>query len=651
MDRVYYLSSHGGGGKWITRPDQRGSALMKRHPDVKESCHIKSTQEGESEQAGGSAILDALEGHSVVYYMPNDKKAREFTEKTFNHWIDSVDEVLAEFKHEKASQKVTGNDLNTKPFLDATLYCLGAKSAANLATITVQRGYIDEPDRIDANIQNEGGVIGLLQGRFRSIPSGRLAVLGSPTTKSGRIWKYLSTCKHVFECFWPCPECEKMQTADWGSAQHDYGFKWSPVHDGDELDIEETAKSAHYVCKHCKHEILEADFRDQLHKCEWFSNTGLWFDVKASNGRGEFKAKQNNEWRITEAPAKIGIRKTRDGIGLYSLTSWVEGVRGWLEAVNYTHVNDDPDEFLKPQFNTYRGTIFEEISQQSVEPDVVLTHRLKNKLDKLPNNIERMGMEIDFQKRFCKYMVTGYSKNGKKTDILCWICKRIEGITADPDAEYWRELSEIATAKYEREDGQVLRIGRVIADAGHQPDNVIKWCSEDPDHRIGVFGRAGSVGGKERVLFDYDPDNPEKDWQSYTVGDKDYGGYGVSINPHKASSRVYSRLAKEPEEPGCFILRNTDDFNRTFAEEAVADKHSRKRRAATGEWYDHYEKEHDSDDNESHDLLKYSIIVLHVLDRYGEVVPRDLEKEVKPTKATSTSTSDIEVHVSDFFNS
>ena len=155
------------------------------------------------------------------------------------------------------------------------------------------------------------------------------------------------------------------------------------------------------------------------------------------------------------------------------------------------------------------------------------------------------------------------------------------------------------------------------------------------------------------MLFDYDDKDRDKSWQSYTVEGKDYGAQGVSINPHKASSRVYARLAKNPKEPGCFILRKTDDFNQTFAEEAVADKHSRKKRAATGEWYDHYEKENDSDANEAHDLLKYSIIVLFILDKYGEVIPRDLKEggKTSSSKAATTQTKNLDSAISDFLNS
>ena len=626
MNRVFYLNSADGGGKWDHRPDQYGTSLIMTHPDVKEFCCIKGTQEGMSQQGGAAAIQDAINGNSVVYYMPNDTKAREQTTRIFNHWIDTVDEVNAEFLYEKAEQKSPGNDLNKKPFMDATLYSLGA-SPSNTSSITVQKGYIDEPDRIKQNIGGEGGIIGLLAGRFGSIPSGKLSVYGSPTTKHGRIWKYFSTFKHVFECYWPCPheECGKMQTADWGGVKAEYGFKWDLVYedDGITLDVEKTSETAHYICKHCKKRIEENEFRDQLYKCEYFSQLGLWFDVRASSGRGEFKEKDSDgNWRIVKAPSKAAARKTKDGIGLYSMSTWAEGARLWLEAVNYYNVTGDVEELLIPRVNTYRGTIWEHISQSEVKSDVVLSHRsdfYDNR--KLPDSIDRLGMEVDFQKRFCKYMITGYAKNGKKTDIYAFICKPLQGRTADPSAEFWQTLSEIATDEYEREDGTMLRIGRVIADAGHEPDNVIKWCSEDPEHRIAVFGRPGSEGGLPRVMFDYSDEKTQ--WKVYTVEGEEYGAHGVPINPHKASSRAYARLDRKPGEPGCIKLASTDDFNQDFADEAVADKHSRKK-APNGDYYDHYEKASDSVQNEAHDLLKYAEIVLHILDKFGVVVPLEI---------------------------
>ena len=643
MNRVFHLSSADGGGKWEHRPDQYGTSLMMTHPDVKEFCCVKGTQEGMSQQGGAAAIQDAMDGSSVVYYMPNDTKAREQTTKIFNHWIDSVDEVNAEFLYDKAGHKGPGNDLNKKPFIDATLYSLGAGSASNTASITVQKGYIDEPDRINQSVGGEGGIIGLLSGRFGSIPSGKLSVFGSPTSKNGRIWKYLSTFKHVFECYWPCPECKKMQTADWGGLKSPYGFKWDLVYekDGETLDIERTSETAHYICnnENCKARITENQFRDQLYQCEYFSKTGLWFDIKESDGHGEFKERHGDEWRLIKAPAKVAARKTKDGIGLYSMSTWAEGARLWLEAVNYYHVTGDTDELLKPRVNTYRGYIWESVSQSEVKADVVLSHRsdfYDNR--KLPDCIEWLGMEVDFQKRFCKYMLTGYAKNGKKTDIYGFVCKPIQGRTADPDAEFWEKLSEIATAEYEREDGTMLRIGRVIADAGHHPETVIKWCSEDPDHRIAVFGRPGSKGGLPRVMFDYSDKNPDETWKVYTVGGEEYGAHGVPIHPHKASSRAYARLSNTPGKPGCFIFASTDDFNQDFADEATADKHSRKK-ASNGEYYDHYEKETDSTQNEAHDLIKYSEIVLHILDKFGPVVPKEIAKKsaVKqiPTQTTN----------------
>lgn len=618
MDRAYYLPSGDGGGKWEHRPDQYGPALMMMHPDVKEFCYIKGTQEGQTQQASAGAIQDVMNGYSTVYYTPNDTKAREQMQKIFNHWIDSTPEVLEELRAEYSTQKVPENDSHKKAFMDATLYSYGAKTASNTASITVQRGYIDEPDRIDSNVGGEGGIIGLLSGRFRAMTSGKLTVFGSPTTKNGRIWKYLSSFKHIFECYWPCPECGEMQTADWGSPKLDYGFKWDSVYESDNiLDIDKTAATTHYVCKKCKTKIEEYAFRDQLRECQWFSSTGLLFDV--NEGKGEFKSKgKGDKWRVEKAPAKVGGRKTKDGIGLYSMTSWEEGARGFLEAVNYFHITNDAEELLQPQFNTYRGTIWESRSQGDVPANVVLDLREDGLAGKIPSYIEWIAFQVDFQKRFCKYLITGYCKNGKKTDVYCFKCKRIEGRTEDPHAEMWGKLSKLVTDEYEREDGEMLRISRVIADAGHEPENVIKWCSEDPTHRLGVFGRPGTVGGLQRVMFDFSNEAKEKGWKTYTVQGREYGGYGIPINPHKASKRVYSRLSIKKGTPGAFHFAKTDDFNQDFADEAVADKHSRKK--SNGEEYDHYEKE-DSVPNEAHDLLKYSEANVYVYDKYGAAVP------------------------------
>ena len=649
MNRCLYMSSADGGGKWIHRPDQYGTSLLQAHPDVKEFCYIAGTQEGKTQQGGASAIQDVLNGYSTVFYSSNDTKAREATTRIFNHWIDSVPEVMAEFLYDKSTQKSPGNDLNKKPFLDATLYSLGAASAANTASITVQRGYVDEPDRIKGDIGDEGGIIGLLSGRFRAIPSGKLSVYGSPTGRRGRIWKYLSSFKHVFECYWPCPHCNKMHTADFGSAEHDYGFKWDTVFeaDGKTIDCEATAQSAHYICQSCKGRIHEHEFRDALKACEWFSNTGLWFDTR--EGKGEFKAKNDDgTWRIVKAPAKVAARKTKDGVGLYSMTSWIEGCRGWLEALNYYYVTGDADELLKPMVNTWRGTIWESKSQSHVEANVVL--ELREELGKkIPDCIDRLGLQIDFQKRFCKYLIVGFAKNGQKTDLYGLQSKRIDGRTEDPDAQMWGKLSTVATAEYEREDGTMLQIGRVIADAGHEPENVIKWCSEDPKHRIGVFGRPGTVGGQQRTLFDYDADDPDKQFKTYTIKGKDYSALGVPINPHKASKRVYRRLEIAKGEPGAWHFAATDDFNQDFADEAVADKHSRKK-DASGEYYDHYEKENDSDAGESHDNMKYAEINLFVQDKFGTVTPKMIEKKSTSSApvVTSGSVSDL---IADFMAS
>ena len=633
MDRVYYLPKSKGGAKWTTRPDQIGVALMMAHPDIRDWGMIKCTQDGITEIGTGITCLKILEGHSSGYFMPKDGMARSHSQGRFNHWIESTPELMEALLADAVDQKVPGNSLQERSFINSTLYVRGAASPKNLSEIPIVWAIVDEPNRTDTDVgsqkvkhgdkvvsRGEGGALGIIGGRFGAQGFGWLRTYGSPTHLGGRIESFIEQCRHVMALYIPCPSCNKYQTLDWGSATAKHGFKWDIVLDEKgETHIENTAATAHYVCKHCQGRFTQSDYQDIKNRCEWFSSSGLWFDCK--EGSGEFKKDRSGkfdldegivdgDWHVVPAPAKVGIRKSKDGSGLYGATLWTEACRRFLEAVHAVHTTGDTTELLQPFMNTYRAIPFSIHRKKQVDGKALMEKRVTytERGGKIPKHVDRITMQGDFQKRFCKYQLIGHSEQG----LYPFECKRIEGRTMDPDARMWTELDDLLTALYEREDGVKLPVELALFDARHGGDNVIKLCSGNPQQRIGVYG----MGAESTPYFEIDQN---KHWRTADIGGVEYGAYSVPINAPEASKRMYHRLDIKPGRAGAIYFPIDDDFNEDYFDELTADQ-LRPTQTPSGEVVDRYRKE-GSEANEAHDLMKYGVICDYALPKYvGQAV-------------------------------
>ena len=631
MDRVYYLPEDKGGAKWITRPDQKAIILIHAHPDVREAGQLKSTQDGGSEGVSGVVTQHIKEGVSVGYYLPNGNMSKEHSQSTFSHWITSVSELSSLLVAKDVDAKVPENNWRDRKFIGSKLYSRSAGTSSNLASIPIALAVIDEPDQIDAEIGKDGGVIGILQGRFGSLLNGMLRIVGTTTYKGkSRIEKYIDSCKHIVECFVPCPHCQKFQTLDWGSDKAKHGFKWDIVLDEDgKIDAEATGKTAHYVCAHCSEKFTQGNLYEMMPQCRYETETGYWFD--AEDGFGEFKTRTQEsidkglfftdaEWVISDAPAQVGIRKCKDGQGLYGRELWTEAARRFLVAVEDAK-NGDVTERLQPFYNTYRAISFEHHKKTEVRASELLSRRIDYGCY-IPREVEGLTIEIDIQKRFVKYLLVGET-NTDLNQSYCIECKIFTGRTSDPNEPLWDQLDNLMVQSYTREDGVELFVQLAIIDCRHSRDNAIKLCSENPTQRIGVFGTSGERAGLATEMFDWDED---KHWRESTVDGETYGAWVVPINPHEASAKTYHKLGIPNGTRGCFWFPKVDpDFNVDFFDEATADQE-----LTNDTNIPKYGKEK-GEANEAHDLLKYSVIAKYALQKYGIGV-----SSVQPSKSAAT---------------
>ena len=627
MDDQYTLppSQALNGPDWSTRPPQVGLMVLMTHFGIRELIIAKCTQWGVTQMALALMMwVTVYRGESWVYYMP-DARSSERLDQSVKHWIKNVPIVGEHFVPKNVTINHPGNRKDEKHFIRANQYYLGGGTSSNTSTFPVVGAIIDEFAKIKKDVQNQGSLIGAARGRFSG-------------SKTGGVIRGFSTHNHVdsvlvtqieniadsggdnFYCEVKCPKCQDFSCLHWGDKEDEFGIKFDE--DG---SVRDRADSARHVCRLCKQSWVQEDlpkswsdpknypYDSAEQYCRWVSTNGLWIDTDD----GCIKTLDGTK---VKAPLNASVEICPDGMGLYGVKPWSVAVMDCIKGVAMEKQYGDIGDIQRFE-NEYRGIPF--LREKTEEIDSVeFLNRRETYEHRIPQGVRFLTMGVDFGKGYAFYQIDGHGVDGAQWAIEA---RRVDGDAEDSESRIYQRLDEIMNSVHITEDRRELMIAVAIMDGGytgiHAGDNVKRLAAKDPDRRIVVIG--SSSPDVTKPLFQY-KDNGGS-W------DADIGCWQVTINPHQASQRLYSKLKIPAGSDSYYHFPIHEDFNRLYADGIGADVPVQRGKNS----YIYYENVKHKEFNEPHDVAKYNQVAAKVALDFGLA---NLDIEIDPSAFTKPPT-------------
>lgn len=216
---------------------------------------------------------------ALMHRRPRNILALEPTDtlvKRFSARVSAMIRNVPELRERAAAAKSrdSRNTVQAKDFLgDATLYMNTAGSAANLAEVSAPYIYVDEIDRLELNVDDEGDPVDLAEARATQYANDcKFFYTSSPSTEGFSKIDDLYAMGTQEHYHVPCPHCGHLHVLDLGN------FRYERDPDTGYMD------RAWFVCPECGSEI------DEHHKTTMLPDVGMggqarW--VPTSTGDGE----------------------------------------------------------------------------------------------------------------------------------------------------------------------------------------------------------------------------------------------------------------------------------------------------------------------------------------------------------------------------
>jgi phage terminase large subunit GpA-like protein len=282
-------------------------------PLVEEIVCLKGAQIGWSEACRNLfGFWVDLDPGPLMILMPDQKSAEDFK-------IERIDPMVKNTPAVKRHLTVRAWD-DTKHrirFDTMTAYFVWAGSKTGTKSRPIRRLICEEPDEYPPFSSTGGDPLSKAEKRLTTYrDKGRAKILlgGTPTNRTGNIFKRWELCSVRYHLWLPCPHCNGYQLLQWKQ------IKWPKADEGeDRAKHAERVKSvglAFYECEHCKGRI------DDHHKPRMLRR-GIW---------------ATEDQAVTKDGRTVGPRQSarRVGVkisGLYS--PWVlfgQLASEWIEA-------------------------------------------------------------------------------------------------------------------------------------------------------------------------------------------------------------------------------------------------------------------------------------------------------------------------------
>lgn len=388
----------------------------------------------------------------ALAWFPREKDASKFVLKR----MDPMARDIAPLRERIAEKKSrdSGNTIERKAFPGGQIEFQSAQSPQNFAGDSARYGFIDDFDRCEEYIGDEGNIAQLIRNRFTNfVYNSKFIWSSSPTilgrSNIGKRWKESDQRSyHV-----PCPKCGAMQVLRWEQ------MRWRP----------EDVRKCWYLCQHCDAAISESAKWDMIHAGKWI----------AENPASEIPGFTIGQQYSPQFP-------------------WYVLIQNYLEAKGDA-------ESEKTFFNTRLGLPVEQAGE-APNWEIIKGKAEDYPLGTVPDGVAVLTAGADVQKDRIEIAVRGWGPRNEN-----WLVDYIilRGKTASP--EVWQQLSEVMQSPYRHPRGADLFINLLALDTGYNTQECYDWIRTQPADRVigikgvnaasGIFGRPSSVdrrhNGKE----------------------------------------------------------------------------------------------------------------------------------------------------------
>jgi phage terminase large subunit GpA-like protein len=418
----------------------------------------------------------------IGYYTSTEKTAKKFAKTRFNPMVRDVRSLTPLVA---PAGRGKGTDIMFRQFQGGYLNISHAGSASALASDPLDVVILDECDRMNQNVGDEGSPLDQAKARVKNSLFRKIISVSSPSTEATSVIHPLFMDGTREKWYVPCPHCAHF---------HELHLKNFKHKDDQGARIE-----AHFVCPECNGAILE---RDKMR---------IITDGKA----------------VAENPnPKPGVRS---GFINEFYSPW----RTWEELANDFERANTPEK-LQVFWNTVLGYLWK---NKGDAPPAEQLHDLSEPypLGTIPHpSIVLLTAFVDYQLQDTGRLeieIVGWNRHGESWSIQYDVL---------PGESKWSQLDEYLTRTWEHPNGATMTLRGLGIDSGAGTEDVYKWAKKHPRERVFVtkgaraFG-APALGAYKETKYSSKEKNKLGSQRLYMVG--------VSV----LKLEFYSRLRLRPK--------------------------------------------------------------------------------------------------------
>ncbi len=499
-------------------------------------------------QAGKTDGLLNIAGHRleddptpVLFVAPTKSNAEKVIEPRFMAMVNSCGNLRRRYIGGKASQK-------TRKVIAGVAFRLAwAGSATELASDPAGLAFVDEYDRMKADIAGEGNVIEQVEARLSNYPDGCMVITSTPKIGNVMVERHPETGMEHWaladvddlhspiwalwqegtrhEWAWPCPHCReyfvpRLRNLTWPEGS-------TP---------QQAMKLAHLECPNCNKPIVDG------HKAE-MNAAGVYVSpgqMVLTSGIVVGEEPDNPIW-----------------------SGWVSGLCSpWVSfgkrAFDYLRAVRSGDPLrIQGVVNTAFGELY---ARAGEAPEWQVVQRLTGgyKMGSVPARAMHLLITVDVQKDRLFYVVRAWGERA-----CSWLVDRGEILGQTDQNEVWEELESYRHRRY---DGHSILSCWI--DSGYRPGDKFKR----PDNVIYEFGRRHAGW----VFVTKGHDRQEKPIRAsmidVTLRGKTYK-QGLTLwhlDTDTFKSWVHARLDWPHDQPGRWVVPDDvdDDYCRQIVSES-----------------------------------------------------------------------------------
>ena len=535
-------------------------------------------------QLGKTECLNNLVGYTADYapapilmVQPTLGMVKKASKQRISPMIKESPRLLATFATERSRD--ASNTLFEKEFEGGILLLATAKSASELASMPIKIVCLDEIDRYDKDVKDEGDPIELAETRTSTFRNRKIVLTSTPTVAGSSNIDTEYEASDQREYYVPCPHCNHKQTLRFGN------LKWD----------DDDPESAAYMCEGCGTLIEE-------HHKTWMLDNGEWVP--------KYPERKVRGYWINSLYSPLGF------------LSWAEVVRRFIKT------KVDPSK-LRVFVNTILAETWEEKGDVP-DHEKIYRRREDYKLGTVPDGALFLTAGADVQRDRIEVEVVGWGRNMESWSVDYMV---FQGDTSQK--EVWDKFWPLLNQKFPHVRSGRLGIRRLAIDSSDQTQIVYSQVRDQNDERVLAIKGSDSaivpVGPPKDVDINIEGRKIYRGTKLWTVG--------VSL----LKAELYGWLKQEPPleegEPYPFGYCHFPQYELEHFKRLASE--SRKKKTVNGRtryyWVPHYER------NEQLDTRVYARAAAFVFgaDRFTEQHWQQLEQEIENAETDKAVTTRI----------